>query len=414
MAALMEPCYVCLGGIEIINSARAKAYVSAVGGNACGVNCGTAWPRHLCSPPDITYTTPSVDDAVDGSVWWLDPNQPGSEDIIGVTGKELSVTHGLKSGVGQASWGGFAGPLRYGTIKIQLSGTIHTRSRAGTAAARAMLIPALLGSLCGSSCEPPDLTFYEACSCDTGLSHLRTIKGVRFIPQDLEFDEEYPRDCGLRFTANFESISPYVWWPDVEWLIEDESIGGAVCAFTCDKCPETGDTPCQCGCLPALALPSRQLNTIGCACKPLISKRMCVTVDPPALWNGAAIVVKVSAGSKELKNLRIRAWPNPFGWPAPSSTHNRFACQTPCIDIEIGCIPKRGTLTVDGSTRDATLRCADGTDRAALSTLSSGGRGIRWPEIGGCTPLMFCVDSDGAATAADAKLSIGMQRAEIT
>ena len=85
MAALMEPCYVCLGGIEIVNSARAKAYVSAVGGNACGMACGAPWPRHLCSPPDITYTTPAIDDAVDGSVWWLDPDQPGSEDIIGVT-----------------------------------------------------------------------------------------------------------------------------------------------------------------------------------------------------------------------------------------------------------------------------------------------------------------------------------------
>ena len=68
MAALMEPCYVCLGGIEIVNSARAKAYVSAVGGNACGMACGAPWPRHLCSPTDISYTTPAIDDAVDGSV----------------------------------------------------------------------------------------------------------------------------------------------------------------------------------------------------------------------------------------------------------------------------------------------------------------------------------------------------------
>lgn len=412
--ALMEPCYVCLGGIEIVNSARAKAYWSAMGGNKCGGPCGTGWPQNVCGPPDLTYTDPETDDAVDGSVWWLDPSQPGSEDIIGITGKELSIVHGLRGGVGQASWGGFAGALRYGTIKIQLSGTIHTRSKRGTAAARAMLIPALLGSFCRSSCNPPDLTFYEACDCDTGVALLRTIKGVQFIPQDLEWDDEYPRECGARFTATFESTSPYVWWPDIEWLIEDEPIEGGVCGFVCDTCPEAGDSPCQCGCLANLPLPSRMLNEIGCACKPLVTKRQCVEIDPPSLWNRAGLVIKVVAGSKELKNLRIRAWANPQNWPSPSSTSNKFACQTPCIDISIGCVPRRGVLTVDGTTRTATVRCADGTESGAIQSLSSSGQGIKWPEIGGCERLMLCVDSDGLNTADDAMLSIGMQRAEIT
>jgi len=415
MAALKEPCYLCVGGVEIANSARARAYVATVGGNSCGLGCGTQWPTHTCTPPGAVYTNPGDDDAAYGDVWWWDPSQPGYDQIIGVVGTELSVSHGLRTGVGVASWGGFAGPNRYGPITVQFSGVVHTRSKQGTAAAQAMLLPALMGGVCGSSCTPPDLRFYESCGCDGSDPELRTLKGAQLIAQDFEIDDEYPRDCGLKFTATFQTVSPYVWWPNVEWLVEQQTIRGHQCSFVCDNCPETSDTPCTCGCLASLPLPSRILNNVGCVtCDPFVINRTCVEIVPPSLWNTAAVIIEVYAGSNELSNLRIRGWQNPLHHPVPVGTANDFKCETPCIDLSIGCVPARGTLIVDGSMRDALIRCVDGTERGALQTLSSSGRGIRWPDVGGCSPIMFCVDADALRTADDAWVSIGVQQAALT
>jgi hypothetical protein len=115
MTALMEPCWVCYDGIDVVNSGRARAYWSAMGGNACGPGCGSRWASGLCGPDGETYTDPFTDDLT-GNVWWLDPSQPGYDDIIGITGTELSVSHGVRTGVGVTSWGGHAGPTRYGPM----------------------------------------------------------------------------------------------------------------------------------------------------------------------------------------------------------------------------------------------------------------------------------------------------------
>lgn len=411
--ALMSACYVCYDGIDLVNSARARAYTKTGGGNSCGLSPCYGWPDNLCTPDLYDYTTPAADDDAHGDVWWWDPDQPGYSDIIGVTGTELSVKHGVRTGVGRSAWGGYSGPTRYGPLEIQLKATMWTRSEAGTAAAHAMLLPALLGSLCQDTCRLPDLTFYRACSCGTGPDLLRVIKGARFIAQDFETDDEFPRSCGVRFTATFQSTSPYIWWPDIEWLFDKEPITGAVCGTVCDQCPETSDTTCKCGCLANLPLPSRQLNTVGCGCDPFVVKRMCVPLDAPSLWNPSGLIINVAAGSEELRNLRIRAWANPTGLPSPSGSNNPFRCARPCVDISIGCVPKQGVLTVDGTTRDATIRCVDGTVQPAITTLSSGGRGLKWPEITGCTPLMVCIDADGINTADDATISLGVQRAEL-
>ncbi len=413
MTALMEPCWVCYDGIDVVNSGRARAYWSAMGGNACGPGCGSRWSSGLCGPDGETYTDPFTDDLT-GNVWWLDPSQPGYDDIIGITGTELSVSHGVRTGVGVTSWGGHAGPTRYGPMEIQLSGVVHTRSKAGTAAARAMLLPALLGGACRTGCVPPDLKFFEACDCDGTGGLLRVVRGAQLMAQDFEWDSEYPRDCGAKFTATFKSTSPFLWWPDINWVIQNQLVSEGQCLAVCDVCPETSTGTCDCGCLSSLVLPPRITTKIGCACPPLAAKRVCVTVDPPSLWNTAAIVLDVYAGAKELRNLRIRGWANPLGYPPPTPANNPFRCDTPCFDVEIGCVPAFGTVRVDGGLRDATIRCVDGTRRPALSTLSSGGRGLKWPEITGCQPMIVCVDADGLNTAADATVSLGLQRAELT
>lgn len=412
MASLMEPCYVCLNGVDIVNSARAAAYAKSSGGSSCMGSCGGVWPTHLCNPDGVTYTSAQADDSSGfDSVWWLDPAQPGSEDIIGVTGIELSVTSGWSSGVGTSSWGGWAGSVRHGPLTVQLSGIIHTRSLRGHAAALAMLIPALSGSLCRARCVPPSLRFWRACSCNGGLTLERLIKGLVLI-EPPEIDNEFPRECGVKFVANFKSTVPYIYWPDVDWLVKDEGLFGANCSFYCDVCPEVSDEGCECGCDSTFSLPPRIPNRVGCLCPPTVINRVCVEVPYPALWTDAALVVRVEAGNKELRNLRIRAWPNPLGYSLPTASQNDFRCTKPCVDIEIGCVPTRGSLTVDSTDRTAVITCADGSTRQGLQTLSSGGRGFIWPEIAGCSNLVVCVDSDALWTDPLANVSIGYQRRE--
>lgn len=395
--------YLCVGGIEVANPCRTLTYMRARP-SACTpeppsmVGCCEDW-----TDDEAPFSTPEADDAP-----WYDPGVPESADVLGVWIEAMSISSPWSRSRTDGLRGTTLGRGRMTGRELQVDGWVYTRSAAATAYARSWLFEALAG-ICDESCSMPDATVYLHCGCDDASPGARTLRRVGLVGFDPNIEPEFPRACGFKFSATlvsevgelFGDPTPIA---DLDlWRPEEERV-----CNVCVPCPqELPVSPCDCG---GRLPPLRTVSTpdeFSLWCEPAWQARHVLEVPAPPYWRAATLVARIEGGRwpdapgrEGLKNLRIRGWAALPGVEDPA----QLVCVEPCFSIEVGCIPADGVITIDGTTRRATLTCG-GQEVPAYPWLSSGGSRFLWPEVP-CSGLLVSVEADGWNTSPTAHLGI--------
>ena len=208
--------------------------------------------------------------------------------------------------------------------------------------------------------------------------------GWSWVPADGDFP---PADCNI--TIPGQDTSPVT--------VEIEVPGGLFV-------PDCGPTPIV---PPAPFAPFEE-----CYCEPWGTYRVCCTFEHEVLWNDATTYIEVTAGSAEIRNMKIQAFQNPFaaqGLPCPCDPQDEFwRCREPCSTILIPQLPSGSKIVLDGRSRVSDVTFAGGQVANGLRYIASeGGRPFEWFDIGQCATLCIIVSAD-CSIAEDATVSIGL------
>lgn len=415
--------YLCVGGIEVANPLRTLLYMRNLG-NPClatppslseccwcpdwlpgyDSDVGAVLPPGATTIADATaagwsvltdtFTDPATDDAP-----WYDPAVPESADVLGVWIEEARLGVPWRRDARERVRGAALGPGRLGGRELVISGWLYTRSSAATAYGRQWLFEALAGGDGCEGCDLPDAVVWLFCAPDRPGAGKRTLKRVGLTGWDPEIEPEFPRACGFKFEATLTAEEGALFLDPVTVVDVPLAVGPVICNL-CSPCPDAEPTPCSCGEVGNAPRTTTAPDSASAFCVPAEVQRVVAGMTPPALWRDATAIIRIAAGPEGLSNLRIRGWINPAGL----DDLVYFDCVPPCMDIEVACVPPRGELVIDGTTRRATLVC-DESEANGYAVLSSGGRRFSWPDIA-CHGLFVAVDSDAYLTGPEATVTI--------
>lgn len=358
--------------------------------------------------PCLPFTDPLSDDAP-----WFDPSVVESADVIGVWLNDLVLSTPFKREVRDKTWGTSLGRVRWVGREMLLSGVIFTKNVAATEYARQWLFEALQGGCGAGPCGLPDATIYKTCED----SSKRTLRRIGLVGWQWTQDaDDFPSCWGGKFEATLRAESPFL-YHDAVTAYDGPLVPGEQEPFcnVCGNCPPLPSSdPLVCGCMD---VPSRVVPVPAgddCFCLPVTANRLVTAVAPATYWTDATAIIKITAGflgaqgtDPGLRNVRIRAWPNPLGYSALADA-DKFECIPACMEIDVACVPRGAILTIDGTTRRATLEGFQQTVNARPYLSSNAGRSaFSWPEVA-CDGLYVMVDTDATPghTASDSTLEI--------
>jgi len=368
-------------------------------------------------PPEPEFTTPVADDAP-----WYDDRRPESADVLGVWINDWTLSSPHKRQKDDRTWGSSIGSTKYVGRELVIAGVVFTTSCKATEYAKQWLYEALNGGCVGGPCGLPEGVIYTACPEGTDdTSTVRTLKRLGLISYDpMEGDEDFPCCWGFRFEATLATEAPFMYHEPVTQyrgplVPADQEPACNICT-PCPPLPAVSPLVCGCADVPVKVVPEPDPD--DCWCNPVQINRISVPIAAPAFWTDATAIIKITAGfdtndpgDPGIRNLRIRAWQNPVALPGPPlGSIEGFNCQDPCMEIDVACIPRGATLTIDGTTRRATIS-NNGGEVNGYPYLSSdaGGARFEWPEVS-CDGLMVAIDSDAfdGHTAPDSTIEIQM------
>lgn len=102
-----------------------------------------------------------------------------------------------------------------------------------------------------------------------------------------------------------------------------------------------------------------------------------IDADLIPVWSDALPVLSLTVGPTAVRQVRIRFYPNPFGFDLDQLEPCNF-----CGEYVVSYIPPNSTLTVDSVRREASVESAGGLVRAASHLLySSDGGPMVWPAL---------------------------------
>lgn len=363
------------------------------------------------------FTTPTLDIAP-----WYDPARPESADVLGFYITELIVAPTYTRQMRARQHGGSLGAARFGPREVQVTGWCYTRSERATAYAKTWLFEALVAGSCNGDCGLPDLVGYRTCCGDDTVGELRTIKRVGLVsPPKTDLEPKFPKRAGFKFEYTLSAEVPHV-------FLSPEFVAGGLLmdpdgepeCNICAPCAAPGPSVCTCG---NLAAPQRIVtrdDSDDAWCQPAIVRRRYIPVSATEGWDTAAAIIAITAGTvaatsgwEGLKNLRIVAFQNPLGLTGPELVDGEdvidyadyFACQEPCMSIEVACLPAGAELVIDAAARTAQMTCGNITGSALPYLSSRGGSAFRWPEFD-CSGLMIVVEADEYNTAPDSTVQV--------
>lgn len=403
-----------LGGVELINNARAMAATQNYGISA--LLCGGC-PELLTALEEPPYSgNPAIDQAP-----WFDEDRPESARFLGVTG--LDVTGISKDPVERNPLpligdGAALGVLRRTQREITVSVLLWALDDVGLTYGYNFLASALKGSACEAAgvCEGDTLCVFSACPTGDGIAQSRYLYRVGLLDGVEENARHYVSAGGecasgraaccphpekaLMAEATFTLVaaSPYIYrepidpldgaWIDLPSgvLVKDYDPLGLVCKTVtpCLADPSCPDPPLP----PPAPVP---VNPCWPKAK-YVARQSWLTVQPAVMaqWGETVPILEVYTGSKELRRLVVRFHANTAGLPC--SAANADPCNA-CSVLLVTYLPAGSTLVIDGRTRSATVECPQGTAGSAFGTpnlFGPGGEPFSWP-VFDC-PAGMCVE----------------------
>ncbi len=420
--------FMCLNGIEIINSSR-LAQMIAYGRGPEGLQCRDCAP---CPDLDKGLGYPGGYNVGDSP--WYDPDQPESIDFAGLLVTDIS---GLGPGefarpvIETAGIGAILGQGRNQAPQIVVTALLMARTCCAMEyglrwLSSALRQPCAPGAPCAGAdllylaCEPsfPD----EDCPENEDQDYeallapfYRTIKNAALISGPTP-TQIIPRgcpgcyECGIQeVTFTLSAGDPCV-YRDPVLLVEDEVFD---CVEPADDCIEWITNPAE-GCddeelcasstncatdpncfdVDPPAMPAI-LNPCNVECIGVPTCRVCVDIPAgtfPATGEGT-LRIEIFAGSSALRRIQIRVWENPLGLPVDELD----ICDV-CTELNVSYIGPDATLTIDGAGRSAIISCPGGEDVRANTFISSatGTGAFSYPSLSGCGgPYTACIVAQG-------------------
>ncbi|MFJ8934021.1 hypothetical protein ACIRLA_46400 [Streptomyces sp. NPDC102364] len=405
-----------MAGVEAVSNARALAAARAHGLPVTCEPCdGVA--KGLDDPP---YTgSPSLDQAP-----WYDKSRPVSARFLGVMGMKADgfTTQPVeRTATALIGDGSALGPLRRAGRDLVYEVVLLALDDEALSYGFEWLAMALRADGCGSSCGGADLCVMAACPAtyQDGNLKLRHLYNAGLTDGLKESARGYLSgggrcdDAGCGGCCDDEDLSPvyaeatftltagtpYIYrepyavndgvWTDLKpgdllSKYDPEAID--------DDCPEgiacVTDPDCK-----APALPPRvTIPRNPCwPTKAFSARRAWLTVSPERLplWSEFVPVIEVYTGTKALRRLIVRFYPNPAGLDCARAGADPCAA---CTSVNVAYLPARSTFTLDGRTRTADVDCSTATQAGAGAPdlYGPGGAAFAWP-VFEC-PTGFCIE----------------------
>lgn len=170
---------------------------------------------------------------------------------------------------------------------------------------------------------------------------------------------------------------------------------------TAENCPApkpcADDPYCQ---LPELPPTSSAFITLGCACLPWLSDRLCVSAPSQRDWLSSTFNIEIFGGAKGLRNVLVQFFDNPSGQDC-----SLYGDCDACGSLFVSYVPPRGTLRVSGEDRTVTVECNNTVTDAFRYVTDREGQAFAWPDIS-CSDVCLCFEFDCDHYSPDATISI--------
>lgn len=398
--------WLSFAGNEIINAQRAARYCAQ---GAPGLNLrdalGALDSDLALALGDEMYESPMVDQAP-----WFDPNDQDTNEFYGLY--PLAIT-GIDDSTIAASYQQLALGGAVANLSRNLGREILVRclmiagSPAGMEAGKRWLNAAMdpgnvaactSQSLCFFSSEPivnldtPGFVSVEDCVS----AYRRSMFSVSVITAPKVLSQRVREGAVVR-EVSFLLLAetPHIFGePVFTGAIESFVVGYAVDENPCVATAVTPIADPDCPPVPMLAL--APVIADECLTLPAEWSRFLMDIPPTVvpLWTEAVANIALTTLSGPVRLLRIRFYPNPFGYPMSDLEECSF-----CGEFIVSYIPANSTMTLDGTISRAEVSVSGGPQRPASHLLyGSGGAPFTWPTLSCGTGYIMVVDVDSATT----------------
>lgn len=418
--------YLCLGGLEIINSSRVSQMIAA-GKGPEGIQCRDCAP---CPDLDKGLGYPSGYNPSENP--WYDPAQPESIDFAGLL--VTSIT-GLEPGQFQrpvtetAGVGAIIGQGRQVAPQVVVTGLLMAATCCAAEYGLRWLSWALRqsctpGALCAGtdlvflSCEPtfPDEDCGEQDFPALLAPYFRTLRNAALVDGPF-VSNIVPRacptchECALKeVTFTLSAGDPCI-YRDPVLIVEDATFdcstdqqgdcitwvvdtdGSCLGTSECDDSADCSTDP-DCVDVSPPAMPSI-VNPCVDDCIGGLVCRICADIPQgifPATGEGT-LQISIFAGDMPMRKIQIKIWENPLGLD-PIDLDD---CDV-CTVLNVSYVGTDATLVIDGANRSSTISCPGGSDIRANPFIATGsGVGaFSYPSLSGCGgPYTVCVTAGG-------------------
>ncbi|CAL9431647.1 hypothetical protein SUDANB21_02063 [Streptomyces sp. enrichment culture] len=423
-----------VGGIEVVNTARLRAYMETVGTPL------TSGADDVCACDALShetfehapYTTP---DDPDSPAPWYDPDVPESADFVGflpLAFEGIDDYPVRRTVTGAVLGGGALGPARVQARTIVVSGILLGATCCAVEYGLHWLGEALQGCT-GSACGGDCVQMLNCCPGDEEPAeflarHRRTYRRVALTQGPTVTARAGDGSCAAGQCSSGADIvsvefvltaaTPWAWTDEqpvlnvglprddgadcIQWCLHSSSGPSGCQDGDCRLrgCPDAGAACADPVC--SAPSPPQPSSPASCFCEALTTNRDCYDLDLTgrAAWASDVPVVTVFAGSEDLRRLTISLYEraDTDAGLSPAEVADKRRCD-PLAVWEVGFVPAGGTLTLDGQIGRATVECG-GTCETSTNVWGRAGAPPAWPRIE-CGTLVLCLETDEIVPPAD-------------
>lgn len=406
----MDTNWLSVGGVEVVNSARVRAYAAGCGGTSLGCAC----PGLAQAIEGQDYPGYGEDPVLD-SAPWVDPIMPESGDFLGVLGL---TAEGLQAGTASrtptdlALGGANIGAVRYTSREISWTVTLVARTQAGMAYGLAWLEAMLVGD---DGCFGTEACIFAWCPTDEadGNRAVRHLFDVGLLEGPTVTETLNTGSVWLS-TVEFTLVAgnSYLYGEPYIQLGNDSGVRDIITVppggIGAD-CPDAPTCPSDPFCPPPPLPPLPPTPTDPCW--PLTgfqAQRVMYTVPPGGVARiySTVPVIRIQSGSAPLRRISVRFYENGAGADCSRWTDR---CQA-CGEANIASIPAGSHLVMDGRQQRTQLDCSGGEGLAVTEPVPFGPNGglFQWPVIDCASGLCIEVLWQRQGAAQDVTVEIDM------
>lgn len=434
--------FASVNGQEVWNTSRLAAYLRNVGSpfttgpEVCA--CDTLTPAVL-GETFLNYDRPATDPAP-----WYDAGHAVSGEYLGFL--PLSVTGSddnprARTVTGAVGGGGVFGPQRALPRTMTVTGVVIGSTCCG-ADFGVHYLGEVLSGCDGDSCDGGCFEMYDCCPspgltpAQFNAAHRRTFRRTALVSGPTVIARNGGTSCASgacaggaeMITVEFVLVAATPWpWTDITELLDVPlpTVGNAPCIDWCLRDPVTGTGDCAASeCLfgacpdpadcadPRNPVPAPPEPTVPPTsfCIPVGSERDCYDIDLSTRpqWGTDVPVITLTAGSSELRNVRILLFEKPAGTLLSCdgiADNNR--CD-PRNEFVVTYLQAGGTITIDGQTGRSLTDCNGVCGTSTTVYGDQDGGPVRIREMG-CAEYCLCIETDPTfPPAGDSRFTFGV------